>query len=66
MTTKTCTRCRNEKPITEFGFRKDRPDGRNDMCRPCARAARQKNYIRIPEATKREMPPGRSVFKFGG
>ena len=45
-TTKTCTRCGQEKPMTEFYKRKDSADGRFGSCKPChdalSAASRQK------------------------
>lgn len=32
---KTCTTCRQSKPLTEFSKRHDRPDGRRDICKTC-------------------------------
>lgn len=35
--TKTCTRCKVEKPLDEFHNAKDRPDGRRTACAVCER-----------------------------
>lgn len=32
---KTCNRCKEEKPLEEFGKRKDSPDGRKYYCKSC-------------------------------
>lgn len=38
---KTCSRCRETKPLSEFGKDKNRPDGHNTWCKPCRRTYRQ-------------------------
>lgn len=36
--TKTCTKCREDKPTSEFGKDKKHKDGLNLWCKPCCRA----------------------------
>lgn len=38
MTTKTCTKCGQTKPITEFSNDRSRQSGRSNQCRECDRA----------------------------
>ncbi len=35
MTTKTCSACKQEKTLTEFGVRRASKDGRSPVCKPC-------------------------------
>jgi hypothetical protein len=40
--TKTCSRCKEHKPPTEFSKDRPRPDGLNRYCRPCVSEAMKK------------------------
>lgn len=42
--TKTCTLCKLEKPLNEFGNLKRGKKGKNSWCKPCA-AAYRKNWV---------------------
>lgn len=44
---KTCPRCGELKPITEFARNRSRPDGRGSYCRPCHRGV-YAEYRRSP------------------
>lgn len=35
MSTKTCSKCRKQKSLDQFGFDKSRPDGKNLYCKNC-------------------------------
>jgi hypothetical protein len=37
VTTKTCSRCREDKPVSRFPIRRDAPDGLHYWCIPCKR-----------------------------
>jgi hypothetical protein len=43
MTKKTCSHCREEKPVEDFGLNRQTPDGRMYYCRVCA-AIKQREY----------------------
>jgi hypothetical protein len=43
-TTKKCTRCLEEKPITEFNFKDKLPGRRQIYCRDCARTQVRRHY----------------------
>ena len=57
MTTKRCSRCKREKPVTEFGKNQGMKDGLQHYCRECNRAyqreyqreRRKKNAARRPD-----------------
>lgn len=38
MTTKICTQCGIDKPLSEFGARKETPDGKQHRCKICVNA----------------------------
>ena len=42
--TKVCSKCKEEKPITEFGKDKGRKDGRKYNCKVCRRESQKKYY----------------------
>jgi hypothetical protein len=44
METKTCTKCKVEKPIERFGKRKNRPSGLNTHCKDCQAAYMRTRY----------------------
>lgn len=52
---KTCTRCNQTKPLTEFAIKAERKDGRATICKSCLAAYRRKKYqeqeepVPIPE-----------------
>jgi hypothetical protein len=54
---KTCTRCKEQKPLEHFGADRHASDGLNFRCRPCAaaigRESRAKNRARSNEASRR-------------
>lgn len=56
LTMKVCTKCRVEKPLTDFGKRASRPDGLNLWCKPCinsqSKAWRQRNPEKSAESVK--------------
>jgi protein-arginine kinase activator protein McsA len=46
---KTCTSCKQEKPLTEFYVRSASKDGRTYICRPCSQAKTKAHYAAHPE-----------------
>lgn len=44
MNMKQCPDCQVEKPVTEFGLNKSRPDGLQHYCRPCYAARSKSSY----------------------
>lgn len=54
MTSKTCTRCREVKPLTEYHRDKNRKDGRVWRCKACVKAY-QAEYIARPEVKERRV-----------
>ena len=46
---KTCTLCKTEKPIIEFGVMSRAPDGRQSRCKPCLREKGKDYYGRNKE-----------------
>ena len=48
---KTCTRCKQEKPLTEFHKRSSSKDGHKSLCKSCRSAEFQETYIkkRLPQ-----------------
>ena len=44
METKTCTRCGQEKPLTEFNFKNKKLGKRQAMCKECQRARERELY----------------------
>lgn len=52
--TKTCQKCKVEKPIDEFGIRRSADDGHNPMCLECRREYYQE--FRTKQAKKTKAP----------
>jgi 5-methylcytosine-specific restriction endonuclease McrA len=52
--TKICSRCKEEKPTSEFGKRSSRPDGLQYFCKPCSRLAVKEIRYRDIELTRRK------------
>jgi len=50
---KTCSHCREEKPISEFTKSRHRKDGRNPRCRVCTRASVKRTADKNPEAARK-------------
>ena len=50
---KLCWKCKQEKPLTEFGKDKSRPDGLNNRCLPCSRAYCNEYARKNPEGVLR-------------
>lgn len=46
---KACSRCKELKPLEEFGVRLERPDGRKYTCRVCESEKQIARYKRNPE-----------------
>lgn len=46
---KTCSRCREEKPLTAFGKRPSRPSGIKSQCKACEAAAAREYRVANPE-----------------
>lgn len=49
---RTCSRCKEEKSVDNFGVDRRRPDGLRNYCRDCARAFNQSFYARNQEQQK--------------
>lgn len=52
MSTKICTKCAEEKPLTEFYRHSQKKDGLNPSCKICQRADVAASYRRNPEPAK--------------
>lgn len=52
MITRRCTRCKQEKPLTDFGKDKSRKHGRGFKCKPCVREYYQENKEHKSEVGK--------------
>lgn len=48
--TKRCSRCKTDKPISDFGVNRAKAGGRALYCRPCARTLTRESYRRNREA----------------
>lgn len=57
MPSKTCSRCREVKPLTSFNRNKTRPDGYHGQCRECMRRARDPDKVRAAAARFKENNP---------
>lgn len=51
---KRCRKCKGEKPLSEFGKNKSRPDGLTDYCWPCKRLAKRQSDERHRERVRAE------------
>jgi hypothetical protein len=49
---KTCNKCGEEKPFTDFSKRKDTRDGLNYKCKACDSAYQAQRYLQNPDAIK--------------
>jgi len=49
---KTCSKCRETKPLEDFGKNKSRPDGKNPWCKVCNSASAKRYYHKNPERMK--------------
>jgi hypothetical protein len=58
--TKTCPRCGETKPVTEYRNQKNKPDGLNRVCKLCCKHYEQTAYNRNP---KRYIDRGYKRFK---
>lgn len=47
--TKICYKCLVEKPLSDFGAQKERPDKTHSWCKKCLSEARRKRYRKFPE-----------------
>lgn len=47
--TKTCHRCKAEKPLSEFGKNAARRDGHQSACRVCVKHYNRQYYLRSPQ-----------------
>ncbi len=50
---KTCSKCRESKPLDQFGRRSNSPDGIDYYCRDCCRERRQQDAERARERSRR-------------
>jgi len=62
MTTKTCCICKNEKPLSSFEPRRDRPGQLRSQCRPCKSAAANASKKRTGYKWKRP-PEQRRLYR---
>ena len=53
MITKICTKCHEEKPLTEFNKNKRAKDGRHSACKSCRKAYREQNKEKEAARKKR-------------
>jgi len=53
---RTCTKCKVEKPITEFGVKRQRKDGISPWCKACNAADANRYYHENREAVKARRP----------
>ncbi len=49
---KTCSKCKVEKPISEYHTDKNKPDGYRYECKECKRAQLRASYYKHREARK--------------
>lgn len=56
---KTCGRCKQTKPLDEFGANKRNPDGLNRYCKECAREQLRESYRRIKDRESECRPKDR-------
>jgi hypothetical protein len=47
---KICTACKIEKPLSDFGLEKGKPNGRKARCKPCARKSNKASYDKNPSS----------------
>ncbi len=57
METKTCCRCSNPKPLTDFYKDKNRPDGHDVECKSCQSERKAQDYREHPEKYKARVIP---------
>lgn len=55
METKRCSRCKQEKPISDFGVRKSTPDGLWNYCKNCDSERRREKHL--PSGSKPKQQP---------
>lgn len=62
MEMKVCSKCKVEKPVGEFGLRRDSRDGRRGECRECAAAYQRRYQVEHKERchTKRQVSNDRN------
>lgn len=53
-TTKICTMCKQEKPVTEFALHKNMKGGIYSNCKMCTSAIRKREYKKNPEYYKKK------------
>lgn len=52
---KTCSKCRESKPLFDFYKDKSKKDGKTAYCKPCSSDKRMSAYYADPEAEKAKM-----------
>ena len=52
---KTCSRCREAKPLDEFGRDAHQVDGKNTRCKSCVRTISAESRVRNPEASREKV-----------
>tara|TARA_R110000803_G_scaffold39201_11_gene84538 strand:- start:75 stop:539 length:465 start_codon:yes stop_codon:yes gene_type:complete len=61
---KTCNNCGEQKPKTEFNKKKRRPDGLQQICRPCERERNREYYSKNKERMKKQINEARKKRSF--
>ena len=59
--TKTCSKCKETKPVADYSKRTERPDGKESRCRDCHREYRQANKTSIQAKHKRYCKKNRAT-----
>ncbi|MEM3008479.1 MAG: endonuclease domain-containing protein [Candidatus Nitrosotenuis sp.] len=62
-TLKWCSGCQTEKPPTEFYRNRSRPDGLQNLCKPCSNLAHRKSITKHREIRKEQHARERLVNK---
>lgn len=61
METKVCTKCKLEKPITEFAINRHRKDGHASDCKSCRKIYRDRHYLENKEYYKEKASKYKSL-----
>ena len=56
---KTCTKCNENKPLSEFNKNKRQADGVQTCCRMCQKALNRQSYLKSPARRKKLSEQGR-------
>lgn len=58
---KTCTKCKLEQTLDNFGNNKSKPDGKQVWCKPCVKEHNADYYKRTPERNPERLAHRRKV-----